>query len=54
MKKIAAELMVAILNMLIRTQKCPTYWKEGDVVMLPKPFSEEKKYSRKLETDHSD
>jgi hypothetical protein len=26
-----------------RTQKCPEAWKEGKVVMLPKPCSEEKK-----------
>jgi hypothetical protein len=37
----AAELMVTIMNMLVRTQKCPTSWKEGKVVMLPKPCSEE-------------
>jgi hypothetical protein len=39
----AAELMVVIMNMMIRTQKCPTSWKEGKVVMLPKPCSEEEK-----------
>jgi hypothetical protein len=32
--------MVAIMNMMIRTQKCPTSWKEGKVVMLPKPCRE--------------
>jgi hypothetical protein len=35
--------MVKIMNMLIRTQKCPTSWKEGKVVMLQKPSSEEEK-----------
>jgi hypothetical protein len=39
----AAELMVVIMKMMIRTQKCPTSWKEGKVVMLPKPCSEEEK-----------
>jgi hypothetical protein len=36
-------LMVAIMNMMIRTQKCPESCKEGKVVMLPKPCSEEEK-----------
>jgi hypothetical protein len=35
--------MVAIMNMMIRTQKCSTPWKEGKVVMLSKPCSEEEK-----------
>jgi hypothetical protein len=28
---------------MINTQKCPTAWKEGKVVMLPTPCSEEEK-----------
>jgi hypothetical protein len=35
----AAELVVTIMNMMIRTQKCPTSWKEGNVVLFPKPCS---------------
>jgi hypothetical protein len=44
----AAELMVAIMNIMIRTQKCSTAWKEGKVVMLPKPCSEEEKNHLKI------
>jgi hypothetical protein len=38
-----AELMTAIMNMMIRTQKCPEAWKQGKVVMLSKPCNEEEK-----------
>jgi hypothetical protein len=31
------------MNMMIRTQKYPESWKEGKVVILPKPCSEEEK-----------
>jgi hypothetical protein len=51
-KEDAAELMVTIMNMMIRTQKCPTSWKEGKVVMLPKPCSEKKKICQEI-GDHS-
>jgi hypothetical protein len=39
----AAELLIAIMTMMLRTQKCPTAWKEGKVVMLPKPCNENEK-----------
>jgi hypothetical protein len=39
----AAELMVKVVEMMIRLQKCPKAWKEGKVVMLPKSYSEEDK-----------
>jgi hypothetical protein len=32
-----------MMNMMIRTQKCPEAWEEEKVVMLPKPCSEEEK-----------
>jgi hypothetical protein len=42
-KNDAAELKSAIMNMMIRTQKCPEAWKEDKVVMLPKSCKEEEK-----------
>jgi hypothetical protein len=30
-------------TILLRVQKCPEAWKEGKVVMLPKPCDESKK-----------
>jgi hypothetical protein len=38
----AAELMIAMRNMMIRTQKCTESWKEGKVVMLSNCSEEEK------------
>jgi hypothetical protein len=35
--------MVAIMNMIISTQKCSKAWKEDKVVMIPKPCNEEDK-----------
>jgi hypothetical protein len=36
----AAELIAAMMNMMIRTQRCAEAWKEGKVVRLPTPCSE--------------
>jgi hypothetical protein len=35
--------MVNIMTMMLKVQKCPEAWKEGKVVILPKPCSEEEK-----------
>jgi hypothetical protein len=42
-KEDAADLMIKIMTMMIRVQKCPESWKEGKVVMLPKPCDESEK-----------
>jgi hypothetical protein len=42
-KEEAADLMVKIMTVIISVQKCTEAWKEGKVVMLPKPFNEEDK-----------
>jgi hypothetical protein len=42
-KEEAADLMIRILTMMLRVQKCPEAWKEGKVVMLPKPCDETEK-----------
>jgi hypothetical protein len=39
----AADLIVKIMTMIIKLQRCPETWKEGKVMMLPKPCSEEEK-----------
>jgi hypothetical protein len=39
----AAKLFKYILKMMLRTNKCPQYWKEGKTVMLPKPVATEEK-----------
>jgi hypothetical protein len=31
------------MNMMTRVQKCPEAWKEGKVLMLPKPCEESEK-----------
>jgi hypothetical protein len=36
----AADLMVSIMNMMLRLQKYPEFWKDEKVVMLPKPCDE--------------
>jgi hypothetical protein len=42
-KEDAADLLTKIMTMMIRLQKCPEAWKEGKVVMLPKPCNESEK-----------
>jgi hypothetical protein len=39
-KEDAADLIIKIMTMMIRLQKCTESWKEGKVVMLPKPCNE--------------
>jgi hypothetical protein len=43
----AAELMVSIMNMMIKTQRYPEAWKECKVVMLPKPCNDKEKVDKK-------
>jgi hypothetical protein len=38
----AEKLFKYILKMMLRTNKCPQYWKESKTVMLPKPVANEK------------
>jgi hypothetical protein len=42
-KEEAADLMIKIMTMMLRVQKCREAWKEGKVVMLPKPCDESEK-----------
>jgi hypothetical protein len=39
----ATDLMIKIMTMMLRLQKCPEAWKEGKVVMLPKPCKKSEK-----------
>jgi hypothetical protein len=39
----ATDLMVKVMTMMLRIQKCPESWKEDKVVMLPKPCNENQK-----------
>jgi hypothetical protein len=45
-KEKAADLMIKIMTIILRVQKCPEAWKEGKVAMLPKPCDESKKDKR--------
>jgi hypothetical protein len=47
-KYATGELMVNIMNMLIKLQKCPEFWKEGKGVMLSKPCNEDEKSKLKI------
>jgi hypothetical protein len=42
-KEEADDLMVNIMTMMLKVQKCPEAWKESKVVILPKQCSEEEK-----------
>jgi hypothetical protein len=42
-KEDAADLMIKILTMMLRVQKCPEAWKQGKVIMLLKPCNESEK-----------
>jgi hypothetical protein len=35
-RKVAIEMLSSIMKMILKTQKCPTEWKEGKDVMGPK------------------
>jgi hypothetical protein len=39
----ATNLLVSIINMMLRVQKCPQAWKDGKVAMFPKPCNEDGK-----------
>jgi hypothetical protein len=42
-KEDAANLLVSMMEMLLRMQRCPESWKKGKVVILPKPCDESEK-----------
>jgi hypothetical protein len=42
-KEDSADLMIKIMTMMLRVQKFPESWKEGKIVMLPKPCDESEK-----------